>query len=287
MKSNGDTRGGSLKPECYPAYAHYFVKYVQAMKAQGIAIDAVTIQNEPLNPANNPSLKMEAPEQAAFIRDHLGPAFRAAGLPTRIVCYDHNADRPDYPLTILDDPRAAAFVDGSAFHLYRGTISALSQVHAAHPEKNLYFTEQWVGAPGNLRGDLNWHVHQLIIGASRNWCRTVIEWNLSSDPAYQPHTDRGGCDRCLGAVTLEGDNVRRNPAYYLIAHASKFVRPGSVRIGSTASEDFPNVAFQTPSGRTVLIVLNPATTSRPFAWRSRGRVASLDLEAGSVATLVW
>ena len=287
MKSNGDARGGSLKPECYGAYARYFVRYIQEMKAEGVRIDAVTIQNEPLNAGNNPSLKMEAGEQADFIKNHLGPAFQAAGISTKIICYDHNADRPDYPLTILNDPQAAAYVDGSAFHLYRGTIEALSQVHNAHPEKNLYFTEQWVGAPGNLRGDLNWHVRQLIIGATRNWCRTVVEWNLASDPAYNPHTDRGGCNRCLGAVTLDGDKVTRNPAYYIIAHASKFVRPGSVRIDSTPLSQLPNVAFKTPSGRDVLVVLNPGGTSETFAVRSRGRVAAMELKSGAVATLVW
>jgi len=287
MKDNADTRGGALKPEFYPAYARYFVKYIQAMKQEGVRIDAITVQNEPLNPGNNPSLKMEAREQAEFIQHHLGPAFREAGLSTKIICYDHNADHPDYPLTILDNPQVAQYVDGSAFHLYRGTIDALSSVHQAHPEKNLYFTEQWVGAPGGLQGNLNWHVKQLIIGATRNWCRTVIEWNLSSDPAYQPHTDRGGCDRCLGAITVDGDKVTRNPAYYIIAHASKFVRPGSVRIASNFLEQLPNVAFRTPSGRHVLVVLNAGGATQAFNIREHGRSAAVELKSGAVATLVW
>ena len=151
MKTNGDTRGGSLKPEFFGAYAKYFVKYVKAMAAEGIRIDAVTVQNEPLHPGNNPSLLMLAPDQAKFVRDHLGPAFATAKLQTKIIIYDHNADRPDYPISILNDPEAKAFIDGSAFHLYGGTIEALTKVHEAHPDKHLYFTEQWVGAPGNLR----------------------------------------------------------------------------------------------------------------------------------------
>ena len=287
MKDNQNTRGGSLKPEYYPVYARYLVKYLQEMKREGIHIDALTPQNEPLNPGNNPSMRMEARDQAEFIKHHLGPALREAGLHTKIICYDHNADRPDYPLTILDDPQAAPYVDGSAFHLYRGTIEALTQVHTAHPEKNLYFTEQWVGAPGNLRGDLNWHVRQLIIGASRNWCRTVIEWNLAASPTYQPHTDRGGCDRCLGAVTLDGDKVTRNPAYYILAHAAKFVRPGSVRLGSNSPDTLPNVAFRTPAGREVLIVLNAGRAAQSFNLRRQNRAATLNLRGGAVATLVW
>ena len=287
MKTNGDFRGGSLKPDCAAAYARYFVRYVQAMKAEGIPIDAITPQNEPLHPGNNPSLFMPAAEQAAFIKTHLGPAFKAAGLTTKIICYDHNADHPDYPLTILNDPQAKPFVDGSAFHLYGGKIEALSQVHDAHPDKNLYFTEQWIGAPGNLRGDLAWHVNQLIIGATRHWCRTVLEWNLANGPDLKPHTDRGGCDRCLGAITIDGDKVVRNPAYYIIAHASKFVRPGSVRIGSTLPKTLPNVAFRTPSGQRVLIVQNRQAAPQAFNIRSRGQLLACSLPAGAVGTFVW
>ncbi|RYD86862.1 MAG: glucosylceramidase, partial [Sphingobacteriales bacterium] len=118
MKTNNAFIGGSLKPEYYGVYAKYFVKYIQAMKAEGITIDAITPQNEPLHGGNNPSMVMQANEQATFIRDHLGPAFRDAGITTKIIVYDHNADRPDYPIDILDDAAANAFVDGSAFHLY-------------------------------------------------------------------------------------------------------------------------------------------------------------------------
>lgn len=287
MKTPRDSRGGSLKPECRDAYARYLVKYVQAMKAEGIVLDAITVQNEPLNPNNNPSLLMPAEEQAVFLRDHLGPAFRAAGLATKILCYDHNADRPDYPLTVLNDPAAKAFVAGSAFHLYGGRIEALAAVHEAHPDRGLYFTEQWIGAPGNLRGDLGWHVTQLIVGAPRNWCRTVLEWNLSSNPELKPFTDRGGCDRCLGAVTIDGDRVVRNPAYYIIAHASKFVRPGSVRVASTLPESLPNVAFRTPAGRLVLIAYHPGPGERRFEVRSGVDRFTARLPAGATGTWVW
>jgi glucosylceramidase len=147
MKTNNSSVGGSLKPGFYGACARYFVKYVLAMRAEGVRVDAVTVQNEPLHPGNNPSLLMRAPEQAEFIKNHLGPAFRRAGLDTKIVIYDHNCDRPDYPTSILDDPGARKYVDGTAFHLHAGRIGALSAVHEAHPDKHLYFTEQWVGAP--------------------------------------------------------------------------------------------------------------------------------------------
>lgn len=286
MKINGSTKGGSLKPEFYDAYARYFVKYIQGMKAEGIDIDAITIQNEPLHPGNNPSLYMEAKDQAIFVAGHLGPAFAKAGIKTKILVYDHNCDRPDYPLEILDNPAAKQYVDGSAFHLYGGTIDALTKVHDAHPDRNVYFTEQWTGGPGDFPVDLKWNVENLTVGASRNWSRMVLQWNLAADPAYDPHTDQGGCTSCMGAITLDGDTVTRNVAYYHLAHAAKFVRPGSKRIGSTGIEGLPNVAFKRPDGRKVLIVLNSDDKSKSFNIASSGKQFAVYLAGGSVATFV-
>lgn len=287
MKTTNDTRGGSLKPEFHDAYARYFVKYIQAMKAEGIRIDAITVQNEPLHPGNNPSMFMSAQQQATFIKRSLGPACAAAKLDTKIIIYDHNCDHPEYPLAILNDPAAAKYVDGSAFHLYAGKIDALSKVHDAHPDKNIYFTEQWVGAPGNLPKELTFHVRELIIGATRNWSRTVLEWNLAANSRWEPHTDRGGCTRCLGAVTIDGNKVTRNPAYYIIAHAAKFVRPGSVRIASNTLPTLPNVAFKTPNGRHVLIVLNNSAAQQSFNISHQGKLATVALNGNAVGTFVW
>jgi glucosylceramidase len=286
MKTNDASKGGSLKPGFYPAYAQYFVKYIQGMKAAGIRIDAITVQNEPLHPGNNPSLLMLAEQQAEFIGKHLGPAFKAARLDTKIICYDHNADKPEYPLTVLGDATANPYVDGSAFHLYAGPVEALSKVHDAFPNKSLYFTEQWVGSKTAFAGNLGWHVKQLEIGAPRNWARNVLEWNLAADPQQNPHTP-GGCTECLGAITLAGDAVTRNVAYYTIAHSSKFVRPGSVRVGSTSTGMLPNVAYRTPTGGHVLLVQNDQPTPQTFSLRYQGRTVPATLPAGAVATYVW
>lgn len=285
MKTNNASKGGSLKPEYYAAYAKYFVKYIQAMKAEGITIDAITPQNEPLHGGNNPSMVMQANEQADFVKNHLGPAFKAAGLTTKIIVYDHNADKPEYPAAILGDAAAYPYVDGSAFHLYGGDISALTQVHNAYPEKNIYFTEQWVGGPGNFGNDLKWHVGTLIVGATRNWSRNVLEWNLAADPNYGPHTD-GGCTTCLGALTI-GSGVIRNVAYYIIGHASKFVRPGAVRIASNITSQLDNVAFKTPDGKKVLIVVNSADTPQTFNIQYNGKLVTTSLTNGAVATYIW
>jgi len=285
MKTNKSLIGGSLKPEYYAAYSKYLIKYIQAMKALGITIDAITPQNEPLHPGNNPSMYMEALDQAKFVKV-LGPAFQAAGITTKIIVYDHNADKPEYPIAILNDAEAKKYVDGSAFHLYAGNISALTQVHNAHPDKNIYFTEQWVGGPSNFSEDLKWHVSTLIIGATRNWSRNVLEWNLAADPNYNPHTDKGGCTTCLGAITI-APAVSRNVAYYVIAHASKFVKPGSIRIASNIVGNLQNVAFKTPDGKTVLIVCNNNNSDTSFNIKYNGKIVTSSLEKGAAATYVW
>lgn len=286
MKTNGSSIGGNLKPEFYATYARYFVKYIQAMAAQGIQIEAVTVQNEPQHGGNNPSMVMSAAQQGDFVKNHLGPAFRSAGLATKIIIWDHNCDRPDFPIAILDDPAARPFVDGSAFHLYAGDVSALSTVHDKHPDKNLYFTEQWTGSAGEFGGDLRWHVKNVIIGTMRNHSRLALEWNLANDPDFGPHTP-GGCTQCRGALTIGGSEVTRNVSYYVVAHAARFVPPGSVRLGSNQFPQLPNVAFRTPSGKTVLIVLNDSDRPQSFNIHSGGRWIVATLPGGNVGTFVW
>lgn len=288
MKTNGKVKDGALKPEYYPVYAEYFVRYIKAMQAAGVPIAAITVQNEPLNGKNTPSLVMTAEEEKTFIRDHLGPAFRKANINTKIILYDHNCDLPEYPLTILDDPTAAQYVDGSGFHLYEGDISAMSKVHDRYPSKNLYFTEQMViDGPNQSELDVAEPVKRVLIGASRNWSRNVLLWNLAADPRNEPHTNDGGCTMCEGAITIDGNKVQRNVAYYVIAHASKFVPPGSQRIASNVPEGLANVAFRTPAGKTVLIVANNDEKNRSFQIQSHGATADAQLPSGAVATYTW
>jgi glucosylceramidase len=286
MKDNNSSVGGSLLPAYYGVYAQYFVKYIQAMQAKGIAIDAITIQNEPLHGGNNPSMLMFAAQQATFIKNHIGPAFQAAGINTKIIVWDHNCDNPTYPIDVLNDAAAKQYVDGSAFHLYGGDISALTQVRNTHPDRNVYFTEQYTSSTGGFSGDLKWHLKNVIIGSMRNWSKNALEWNLANDATYGPHTT-GGCTVCKGALTISGSNIIRNVAYYIIAHASRFVPAGSVRIGSNIYGNIQNVAFKRPDGSKVLVVLNDESSTQTFNIKFKGRWVPATLEAGAVATYIW
>lgn len=287
MKDNNSTIGGSLQPQYYDVYAQYFVKYIQGMQEHGIPIDAITPQNEPLHPENNPSMYMSANEQANFIKNSLGPAFENADVNTKIIIYDHNADKPEYPISVLSDAEARQYIAGSAFHLYGGDISALSTVHNAFPQKDIYFTEQYTSSQGDFGDDLKWHLKNVIIGSMRNWSKTALEWNLANNASFGPHTD-GGCTVCKGAITINSSSsYEKNVGYYIIAHASKFVPAGSVRIGSNIAGNLHNVAFRTPDGKKVLIVLNDGSSPEGFNVEFNGKWFSTSLSAGAVGTFVW
>ena len=301
MKTNQSFIGGKLKPEYFQVYANYLVMYINSMNERGITIHALTIQNEPLNEDNEPSMLMEAWEQADFVKNHLGPALREAGLDrVELFCWDHNCDVKEYPLAVLADADARQFLTGAAWHLYAGDIREVSEVGKAYPDMKMYFTEQWVGGAGgpvsakgrdhldaHFAADLSWHTRNVIIGATRNGCQAVLEWNLASDPQYDPHTP-GGCANCLGALTLGSDMTTiPNVSYFVIAHIAKFVRPGSIRIFSDDLDALPNVAFATPEGTVVLIVLNENTDAQTFNIQFSGKLTTIVLEGGSVATYVW
>ena len=287
MKDNNSFVGGSLQPQYYEVYANYWVKYLEKMQAEGISIDALTPQNEPLHGGNNPSMVMTATQQTDFIKNNLGPALQAANLDTKIITYDHNCDNPQYPIEVLSDAAANAFVDGSAFHLYAGDIQALNTVHNAFPDKNVYFTEQYNSSNDDFAGTLKWHLKNVVIGSMRNWSKNALEWNLANDESFGPHTD-GGCTVCKGAITVNsGSTVTHNVGYYIIAHASKFVPQGSLRISSEIKGDLQNVAFLTPDGKKVLLVENDGSTNTQFNIKYNNKWVVTSLDAGAVGTYIW
>jgi glucosylceramidase len=285
MKDNGKSKGGHLLVKYYDAYAHYFLKYILEMKKNGISIGAITLQNEPEHGGNNPSMLMTAKEQADFVANHLGPLFQKNNINTKIIVWDHNCDHPEYPIEVMNNPDAKKYIDGAAFHLYNGNISALTEVKNVHPDKKLYFTEQWTGSKGKFDGDFMWHTKNVIIGSMKNWSSVALEWNLANDPKFEPHTP-GGCSECKGALTIDGSSVNRNVAYYIIAQASKFVPAGSMRIESSTMKDLENVAFIRPDGKIALIVLNEKGFEVEFAIKFRGKSINATMNPNSAASFV-
>ncbi len=211
-------------------------------------------------------------------------AFESAGIKTEIQVYDHNPDVISYPLSILADPVAGKYVAGTAFHLYGGDASTFTAVHDAYPNKNLYMTEQSVTQRPSEKGlDIAEPIERVMIGATRNWSRNALLWNLAADPHAGPHTNNGGCTGCFGAITLDGDNATLNVAYYVAAHFSKFVRPGSVRIGSSEMDQLYTAAFLTSDGKIVLVADNTGNFSRTFRIVYHGQSVTATLPSFGVS----
>jgi glucosylceramidase len=284
MKTNGGWVGGSLNASNYGDYAQYFLDYLNAMKAQGINIWAITPQNEPENPYNEPSMTMSASEQVNFVNNYLGPKIRNAGYTTKIIGYDHNCDDTTYPTTVAN---GSSYIDGTAFHLYAGNISALTTVKNA-TSKNVYFTEQWTSSSGSFGGDLSWHTQNVTIGASNNWARTVFEWNLANNSSLGPHTP-GGCTQCLGAITINNStSFTRNVGYYIIAHFSKFVGANAMRIAASSNHgNLITTAFKNNDGSKAVVVLNNSASSLTFriVWNNKSFTYTLD--GGNVVSFKW
>ena len=290
MKTTNSLIKGTLVPRFYDSFADYFVKFIRAYRAEGIPIYAISLQNEPnFEPDNYPGMKMEPAMRAAVIGRHLGPAFARAGIKTAILDWDHNWDLPQQPMDVLSDSIARRYVQGVAWHCYGGEVGAQSAVHDRYPDKDAYFTE-CSGGDWSPKFDenLKWTTANLIIGATRNWARGVLMWNLALDENHGPHL--GGCDNCRGVVTIDSKlgTYRREVDYYALAHASKFVEPGAHRIGSSGGgPNLSSVAFQNLNGTTVLLVLNSGANPQLFSARSGSVSFSFILPPVSVATFIW
>lgn len=296
MKSTRSLVQGTLRPDAYPAYAAYLSRVVADFDAAGVPVALLSVQNEPhFEPADYPGMRFPPAARADFLAHHLGPLLASRNAGTRVLDWDHNWDQPESPLAVLDDSAARPFVAGVAWHCYGGEVSAQSAVHDAYPDKDAYFTEcaggEW--AP-NWGDNLRWNTRTLVIGATRNWARGVALWNLALDEQHGPHA--GGCNDCRGVLTIDTRTgaVTRNPEYYALAHASRFVRPGAHRIASTAVADsVESVAFQNAEDSSrVLVVVNLANAPRTVTvYEGLGagdaRAFSARVPAGAVATFRW
>jgi glucosylceramidase len=315
MKTSQSLVGGRLidDPRIYATYARYFVKFLQAYGRAGVPVYAVTMQNEPQNrnPSGYPGMDMPVRQQVALI-NALGPALRDAGLGTKIFGYDHNwsehpgdiastppGEQPEteYPTDVLNSS-AAHWVAGTAYHCYSGDPSRQTELHNRFPNKDIWFTECSgshgpTDPPAQVFSDtLKWHARNLVLGVTRNWAETVVNWNLALDPAGGPHN--GGCDTCSGVVTVgPGNTVTRNAEYYTLGHLARFVRQGAYRIASTSfgttgwNGQIMDTAFRNPDGSTALVVHNENDDPRTFAVAQGDWSFDYTLPGGALATFTW
>ncbi|MGI4757414.1 MAG: glycoside hydrolase family 30 protein [Janthinobacterium lividum] len=289
MKTKATMNGGMLREDAEPAYAKYLVRSLQAFQQEGITPQYLTIQNEPLNETKDyPGTLLKADQASRFIGRDLGPAMRAAGLRTQVLAYDHNWDHPEYPMQVIADPEARPYTAGSAMHCYGGAATAQDGMHDADPTKGIWMTEcsggTWQKQPP-LTVTAN-----LIIESTEHWAKAVVLWGIALDPKGNPHA--GGCGTCRGLLTIDASQqpsaITWNGDFYALAHASKYVHPGAVRVGSTLTgTGIQQVAFQNADSSMALLAFNTGDTDQAVALNWHGRTASLTLPAHSLVTYTW
>lgn len=289
MKTSNSLIAGRLKPEAYSAFARYLARTAEAFGAEGVPVSLLSIQNEPdFEPKDYPGMRMSPVDRAEVIGKHVGPLFEQRGIKTQILDWDHNWDKPEQPLAVLSDPAARRYISGVAWHCYGGDVSAQEKVRAAYPEKDVWFTEcsggEW--AP-KFDGTLGWMVSNLIIKSSNSGSRGTLLWNMALDPAHGPH--KGGCGDCRGVVTIDPvtANVTRNVEYFVLGHASRFVRTGATRIAVTAPDGIEATGFANPDGTIAVILLRTAMAKDNPLVELSGRRYQIAMPVGAVATVVF
>ncbi len=291
--------GGQLNPKYYQDYATYFVKWIQAMKQNGIDIYAMTVQNEPLNRGNSASMFMGWEEQRDFIKNALGPKMKEAGLNTKIYAFDHNynydnlEDQKGYPTKIYADQEASQYIAGAAYHNYGGSVEELNNIHKANPMKELVFTESTAGDwndGANLEARLIDDMEQITLGTVNRWCRGAIIWNLMLDANRGPNRP-GGCTNGFGAVDIAKDykTIKRNSFYYIMAHMSAGVQPGAVRIGTSGftKNGLTTSAFKNPDNSYALVMSNRNQEEIKCTVDDGNHHFSVTVPAKGIVTLTW
>jgi len=280
MKTNQELCGGRIDPKHFPSLARYFIRFIQAYEAEGIEIYAITPQNEPgYHPSTYPTCGWTAEQQRDFIRDYLGPEFQTRGTSTKIWCYDHNFNNLQFPATILRDPVAARYVDGTAFHHYEGKPSAMTKLSNQFPDKHVYFTE---GSVFGVEGAAQ------IVEFLRNGARSYNAWVTVIDHKGQPNPGPHDCSPTC--IVLNSDNLTLDYRfdYYMYGQFMKFIRPGAVRIHSDElSESIPNCAVRNSDGSVVLVVVNCKKETLRFDIEWKSTHLTTGIRGRSVATYRW
>jgi glucosylceramidase len=288
MKAGASMLGGSMRQRYFAPYAQYFLKFLQAYAAEGVPVQAVTVQNEVDTDQDGrmPACLWPQEYEIGFVKNHLGPLLRQSGLPTKVWILDHNYNLWGRAICELDDDELRKYSNAVAFHGYVGTPEMMSKVHEARPDAQLYWTE---GGPDYTAADYatdwaNWA--RTFTAAIRHWCQSITGWNLALDEKGRPNI---GPFSCGGMVTIHSQTseITRSGQYWALAHFSRAVRRGARRFETTSKlAGVDHVGFENPDGQKILVVTNsgPATTA---TLRQANKAADLALEPGSVTTLLW
>jgi len=301
----------------------YFIKYIEAYKNQGIPIWGITVENEPLGNDNNWESMIFSPEEMNdFVKNYLGPKMKSLGLETKLLGYDQNRDEElkQWADVMYNDTAARGYYDGIAVHWYASTFDyfpeALQYVHSKAPEKLIIQTEACIDAEVPRWKDDNWywnkgardwgwtwapenkkHLHPEyvpafryagdIIGCLNNQVNGWIDWNMVLDKQGGPNWAKNWCIAPI-IVDTASDEVYITPLYYIMAHFSKFIRPGAVRIGfENPHTTIQFTAAQNPDGSIVAVVFNPSDSKEELSIALKKETIALAIGPKAIQTILF
>jgi glucosylceramidase len=323
MKDNNDWKGGKLLPQYRTTWANYFSKYIAAYQKEGIDIWSVTVENEPLGNGNNwESMYFTAEEMTAFVKDYLGPQMEKNGhANVKILGYDQNRGKEleHWANVMYADEASSKYFDGMAVHWYASTYdvfpASLQHTYKKAPQKHLINTEACVDAEVPHWKDDKWYwskeatdwgwdwasaedkyLHPKyvpvfryagdIIGCLNNYVDGWVDWNLVLNKQGGPNWFKNWCTAPV-IVDEEKDEVYFTPLYYTLAHFSKYIRPGAVRIGfKNADTTLQVTAAQNPDGSIAVIVFNPTDTEKSFNISLKKQHVKATISAKAIQTIV-
>ncbi len=321
MKDNNDWRGGKLLPEYNETWALFFSKYIKAYKAEGIEIWGFTVENEPLgNDKNWESMHYSPSEMTNFVRDYLGPRLEKDGHDVKVLGYDQNREHlKEWVDVMFQNEESSKYIDGTAIHWYASTVDYFPQelqyAHNKAPNKYLIQTEACVDAEVPKWQDDAWywskeatdwgwdwapekdkHLHPKyapvnryardIIGCMNNWVDGWIDWNMVLDTQGGPNWFKNWCVAPV-IVDPEKDEVYFTPIYYTLAHFSKYIRPGAVRIGfENSDEDLMVTAAKNPDGSIAVVVFNQGTDAKNFNLSLNESAVAIQISGRAIQTIM-
>jgi len=314
LKTNNElNHGGQLQEGpgsiFWQTYAKYLLKFFDAYKANGINWWGMTIQNEPMTgwDSNFPwnTCGFNAEMERDFVKTDLGPILEQAGYTPdnfAILALDHN--RPlaeDWANVVFSDPEASKYIKGLGVHWYfygtAGPYNVYDNILQKFPDKFLLATEACNRDEDNQYnrpGLGKWvlaedYAHDILLDLL-HFVGGWTDWNLVLDQYGGPNWVNNNHSAPI-IVNPEAGEFYKNVQYYAMAHYSKFLPPGTVRIGSTRVEEEGNLelgAFLRPDGGTVIIVINTRDDDQFFNLEDGERgIAKIKVDAHSFNSYLY
>ena len=287
MKSNKSMLGGNMQRHYMASYANYFMKFLQAYEAEGVSVNAITVQNEVDTDQDGrmPQCSWPMEYEADFVRQYLGPTFEKNGVKAKIWIIDHNYNLWGRAMGELETPDVRKYTNAIAWHGYVGKPEWMMRVLRAYPNVEMYWTEGGpeYTDPNYLKDWTTWS--STFIGILRNGCRSITGWNLALDEQGKPNI---GPFSCGGMVTIHSQtkDITRSGQYWAFAHFSRFIKRGAHRIESTGGAGIEHAAFHNPDDSHVLVLANPGP-QREVEIRVGQQATSLPVGQNAVVTLHW